>query len=241
MNILSVLTIIKYLFTVIGLALFVGAAFAFLHTKNFLEDALTADGTVIELVRSRSSSKNSSNNSYIYTPVVEFQMQDGSTIEFTSSAGSNPPKYTRGEVVEVFYHKSSPENAKINDFFSLWGWTFICTMLGVAFSLVGLSMLLVGFLRGRKIAWLKENGMPIKAKFQRVGINRGVKVNGRSPYVVYAQWHNPYTNKVHVFRSENISFDPTKQLNTDEITVLIEKDNPKNYYVDLSFLPEYER
>lgn len=43
---------------------------------------------------------------------------------------------------------------------------------------------------------------------------------------------------MHVFVSDCIWFDPTDHIDTDELTVLIDKDSPKKYYVDISFLPE---
>jgi hypothetical protein len=57
-------------------------------------------------------------------------------------------------------------------------------------------------------------------------------------YRICAQWTNPVTSEIHIFNSENIWFDPADHINTDEVTVLIERDNPKKYYVDISFLPK---
>jgi hypothetical protein len=39
-----------------------------------------------------------------------------------------------------------------------------------------------------------------------------------------------------VFTSENVWFDPSAHLG-NELTVFIERDNPKRYYVDLTMLP----
>lgn len=226
------ISIIKYTFTVVGIGMLAGAFFLFTNTQEFLKSALTADGTVVELVRTRST------DSYTYKPVVEFKTRDGSLIEFTSSSSSNPPSYSQGEIVEVLYQESFPEQAKINGFFSLWGGPAIVGGLGSAFFLIGVSILLLGALKGKKIEHLRKNGISIKAKFQSVEINDSLKVNGKSPYQICAQWQNPTTAELHIFNSENIWFDPTDHINTDEITVLIEKDNPKKHYVDISFLPK---
>lgn len=79
--------------------------------------------------------------------------------------------------------------------------------------------------------------MPIKAKVKSVEINRSLEVNGRNPYQIYAQWKDPTRSKLYIFKSENIWSGPTGHISADEITVLIEKDNPKKYHVDISFLP----
>lgn len=226
------ISIIKYTFTVVGLGLLVGAYYLFASTQEFVKNASTSDGTVVEVVRSRSS------DSVTYRPVVEFKIKDGSIIEFTSSTGSNPPSYSKGEIVEVLYLESHPEEAAINGFFSLWGGSVIVAGLGAVFFLVGSMILLWGGLKDKKVEYLRKNWFPVKAKFQSVEINSSVEVNGRRPYIICAQWKNPATSEVHLFSSENIWFDPTDYINADELTVLIERDNPKKYYVDISFLPK---
>ncbi|MGI9334629.1 MAG: DUF3592 domain-containing protein [Gammaproteobacteria bacterium] len=231
---MKALTVIKYLFSAIGLALLVGAFYWYKSTQDFLANAIVAEGTVLELIRSRSSDS----SSYTYAPVVQFRTESGSLHEFTSSTSSNPPSYAVGESVGVLYEASAPESARINSFFSLWGGPTIAGGLGAVFFTIGASIVLAGRLKGSKIQHLKVNGTPIKTTFQGVEINRSLRVNGRSPYRIVTQWKNPSTSELHLFESENIWFDPSDHINVDEITVLIERHNPKKYYVDISFLPK---
>ncbi|WP_160152282.1 DUF3592 domain-containing protein [Microbulbifer sp. ALW1] len=229
---MKAVSIIKFVFTAIGLAMLAGAFFFFTSTQDFLKSAASADGTVVALVPSRSS------DSVTYAPVVQFMDKNGVLIEFRSSSSSNPPSYHEGEVVEVLYPESAPQRAKINGFFSLWGGATILAGLGSVFLIVGLSIIVFGNLKNKKIAFLKKNGTPVKARLKSIDLNHSLKVNGRSPYQINVQWENPEKSEVHVFRSENIWFDPTDHIADEEITVLIEKDNPKKYYVDISFLPK---
>ncbi len=229
---MKAISILKYVFTLIGLGMLVGAAYSYIHTKNFLKDAITTNGQVIDLVYSRSS------DSDVYKPRVSFTTNTGENITFTSSSGSNPPSYSKGETVEVFYKPENPNKAKINGYFSLWGATSILGGLGFVFFAIGGSMLLAGVLNKRKISYLKNFGVPILAEIQSVGINRSVRVNGRSPFRIIAQWQNPATSEIHIFNSENIWFDPSDHIDREEVSVLIQKGNPKKYYVDISFLPK---
>jgi len=82
---------------------------------SFIERATEATGTVIDMERSRSS------DSSTYYPVVVFEDIRDRELEFRSRSGSNPPSFSRGERVSVFYEPSAPESARINSFFSLWG------------------------------------------------------------------------------------------------------------------------
>lgn len=225
---MKIVSILKYLFTVIGLVLLVGAFVLYSNTRDFLSKAVSAEGTVTQLVRSGDS----------YRPVVEFKTQEGSLVEFASLSGSNPSRYSQGEVVEVLYQEASPEKARINGFVSLWGGAALLSLIGTVFFLIGFLIILFGALRGKKVKYLKKNGVPVRAEFQSVEINGAVQVNGRNPYQILAQWKNPRTSELHIFKSENLWFDPTDHIKQNEITVLIERDNPKKYYVDISFLPK---
>jgi hypothetical protein len=229
---MRLLKIIKFVFSFIGLLMLCGAFFVYSNTQNFLESAVETKGRVVELLRSRSS------DSTVYRPVVEFKTATGQRVEFSSSTGSNPPSYSIGETVIVLYQESSPTEAKIKGFFSVWGGAIILGILGVVFFGIGCSIIILGLLKNKKNAYLKQNGIPVVATFQSVEINGSFEVNGKNPYQIYAQWKNPATSELHIFKSENLWFDPSDHIAQDEITVLIHRDDPSKYYLDTSFLPK---
>lgn len=88
------------------------------------------------------------------------------------------------------------------------------------------------------IQFLKQNGKRIDTDFQSVAINTSLKVNSRSPFQILTQWQNPVTSKIHIFKSENIWYNPTDYVKTDTLKVVIDANNPKKYFMDISFLPE---
>jgi hypothetical protein len=169
---------------------------------------------------------------------MHFIDQKGEKIEFTSSTSSNPPRYSKGEKVEVLYLPTEPEKAKINSFFALWGGVVILGGMGGVFFLIGTSIVLVISLKGRRDEYLKKRGTPIETEFQRVALNQSRSVNGRYPFQVLTQWQNPSTTEVHIFQSNDLWFDPSNYIKSKLITIFIERNNPKKYYVDLSFLPK---
>lgn len=236
--------LIKYIFLIIGILMLVGAYFLYKNTADFINNATTTEGTVVELIEVRSEDTDTSNSrnkkrySYTYKPRVEFNTKTGKLIEFMSSTSSNPPSYTKGEKVEVLYLEDKPEKAKINGTTSLWLGVMIIGGLGSVFFLIGFGIFFLKRLKERKIQSLKDTGTRIITDIQSVSINTSYKVNGRSPFVIYSQWKNPATSEIHIFESDNIWFDPTDYIKTREITVLIARNNPKKYYTDLSFLPK---
>ena len=224
--------LLKIIFSLLGAAVLVGAFFSYQNTTTFLDEALEVPGTVTDLIYSRSSDSSS------YYPVVEFQDVSGQLIEFQSSSGSNPASYSVGESVSVLYRAGEPQSARINGFFSLWGLSLILGILGGVFFLVGALMILVPLLRQGRGAKLRESGQLVVARVQGVEQNTGLVMNGQSPFRIVTQWQNPITASVHVFRSDNIWFDPTDHIPGEAINVYIRPDNPKRYWVDTSFLPQ---
>jgi hypothetical protein len=231
-------SIAKYLFVLLGAGMLIGAMAWHSSTRQFLAHAARTQGTVVAMTPHYSNNNSSSNNngSITYSPVVRFNT-GSQDIQFNSSSSSNPPSYNIGATVPVVYRESNPYDAKIDSFFSLWGGTLILGLLGGVFLLVGGGLIYVPLLQARADDRLRHEGMPVQAHFQSVQFMSNIEINGRSPYRVLAQWQNPKTSRVHVFASHNLWFDPTDYIKQKEIRVFLDRGNPNNYYVDLSFLP----
>lgn len=222
---------LRSIFLAIGLGLLAGAAFWAVKTRSFVAQAEVAPGTVVALNRTTSGDSNA------YYPVVDFVTPQGRRVEIHSSYGSSPPAYSVGEKVEVLYLPDRPEEAKIRGILSLWGGAIILGGVGLVFAAVGGGMTLFPFLRARRNAELRQSGLPTPTAFQSVRLNSRLRVNGRHPYQIVTQWLNPETGKLHVFHSENLWFDPSELVARREITVYLDRNDPKRYWMDVSFLP----
>jgi hypothetical protein len=230
---MKILKLISAVFSTIGVGMLVGSFFIFSNTTSFIGRAAEAEGRVIELERSRSSSRSSAT----YRPVVEFTTATGRRIEFTSSVGSSPPSHRVGEPVKVLYNPADPQGARIKSFFQLWFAFLLVFFLGLVFAAIGLTMI---FVRGRgkkRAEWLQLHGRRMKTAFTGVELNGSVRVNGRSPYQIVSQASDPASNTVRVFRSESIWFDPSEYIKGETIDVLVDPHDPRKYIMDISFLP----
>lgn len=222
----------KYLLPLIGICLLIASFFVQQKTRSFLATANKTNGVVIDLARTHSS------HGTTYAPVVRFTSEDGTKIQFTSSAGSNPPSYSKGQKVDVFYNQTNPYDAKINSFMSLWGLSSIIGGIGALFLFVSAGINIATTIRKRADEYLQRNGMPIQTDFQCVSLNTSLKVNGRSPFRIFTQWNDVNTSEVHVFHSKNIWYDPTQYIDQKQITVFVDRKNLKKYFMDVSFLPK---
>ena len=235
---MKTIKIVQYTFGLISAAMLAGTFFMVQNTQQFLQTSLKAQGTVIDLIEKRSSSSSSSSNSRTYSPKVQFTTATGENITFTTSSSTYPPSYDIDEKVDVFYTADKPNSAKINGYFDLWGGATILGGIGSVFFAIGAGIALFSTLNQRKKSNLTSTGDAIEADFQNVELNESVSVNNTHPYRILAQWLNPRTNEVHIFKSENIWFDPTSHIKNKKIKVYIAPNNPKKYHVDISFLPK---
>lgn len=112
------------------------------------------------------------------------------------------------------------------------------TFLGLIFASFSFGISGYNWWWTKKINHLKKNGQLIYADFQKVEKNRSIQINGRNPFRVIAQWHDTERDRILVFRSANIWFDPTTLLQNKQVPVYVDVNNSNRYYVDLSLLPE---
>jgi len=116
------------IFAIIGVAA-LGLASAFLGDSwSFVRRAVLTTGEVVALT---------SDNSNRVSPLVRFNTAGGERVEFTG-LGSNPPSYTRGQHVEVYYLALAPTNARINAFAQLWLQCVI--FFGISFVFIGIAL-----------------------------------------------------------------------------------------------------
>ncbi len=224
---------ISHIFTFVGLASIVAGFVWYQVTQGFLNEAMITEGEVIELQGSRSSKGNST-----YRPVVRFKDSAGTEHQFTSSFSSSPPSFSPGEWVQVAYDEADPTKAQIKEFLPLWLGPIIFWFIGSIFFSIGLGFIIVPRLKERKRNNLRRVGRPIPARITDVSINQSYRVNGRHPFVIYAQWFDPKTASVRLFRSDNFWYDPKPYLNQEEVTVFIDKNINSRYWMDTSFLPK---
>lgn len=221
---------IKYFFTLLGSAMLIGTLFMYKGNQEFIAKSIETDGIVIDLLEFKSKNRRT------YKPLVQFTDNKGKLIEFTTAQTSR--SHYIGEKVKVLYNPALSHEAKINSYFSLWGSAIFVGGFGALFLIVCCGIMIKNVMKKNKKKYLEQYGAKIETDFQNVNINTSLKVYGVSPFVVVSQWQNPETSKIHVFTSDNIWFDPTDFIKSDRIQVFIDRQNPKKYVVDLSFLPE---
>jgi hypothetical protein len=225
--------VVGAMFIVVGTGFIWGGISMFTSDQRFAKIAVPGEGTILEINRSSSTSGNDTNKVTFY-PLVRFQTPDGKNIEFIG-AGSSEPGYTVGQTVPVLYNPSQPNEARIKT-------SFLETILILMFPIPGLIVLLIGIFTfispiysKLNKAWLQKNGQTITVPVLRV--DKIQDSRGLPRYFIVGQWQNPQDQKVYLFFSEQIVFDPNPYVANKQLQVLIDPSKPNRYYMDTSFLP----
>jgi type II secretory pathway pseudopilin PulG len=133
---------IGIVFAIVGVVMLVIAVVVFSRTRRFLATALSAQGTVIEMIE-RTRRDREGRTSTVWAPRVQFSVS-GQTIEFESKVGSSPPRYKEGQAIEVKYDPQDPNNARVAAASSMWLVPALVGGIGVIFLIVGLGMAIAG-------------------------------------------------------------------------------------------------
>ena len=215
------------IFFIVGLGMLAGGVLWGLRTQRFVSSAERADGIVTDLDL-RSDSDGSA-----YYPVVSFTTKEGKEVTFTSSTGGNPPPKRRGDKVGVLYDATSPEEAEIDSFFSLWfGPLLIGGVFGTLFPLVGVLAMLGGVRERVTRRRLRENGQRIVAEMQGV---EGPSV-GLAGWTILARAADQ-NGIQRIFRSAPLAKDPGAMLaGRTTVDVIVDPANYGTYEIDLAFL-----
>jgi hypothetical protein len=86
-----------------------------INTTIFLARSIRAEGKVVALVHIEDGDDDTA-----YRPVFTFITRDGTTETVRSNAGSNPPGFELGQIVQIRYETADPSVARIDTFWQIW-------------------------------------------------------------------------------------------------------------------------
>jgi hypothetical protein len=217
---------------VVGLGFLVTAGVVYATTTSFLAGAERTTGTVVGLVE-RPAGATEERHRTVWAPEVRFAV-DGRTIEFRGNVGSSPPAYEVGDSVQVAYDPADPSDARIVGFTDLYLLPLIFGLVGAVLTGASATASLLWWRRRRRRAWLRQYGQPVEAEITAVTRAGNYRVNGRSPYVIHATWHDLLSGEKHAVRSEHLWSDPRPALDVGHhVRVLVDPARPQRHLMEL--------
>ncbi|WHA41735.1 DUF3592 domain-containing protein [Agrobacterium larrymoorei] len=224
---MKIIKLIGWGFAVFGLVFVVVGAGIYYSDSQFAARALKAKGVVTDMVRPE-------RNSTSYSAIVRFTDAQGQQQEMADKMSSNPPRFSRGEEVDVLYDPQSPSNAMIDDAFGRYFLPGMFSGLGAVIATMGVAILVVSAIRKRGRARLLRFGRPVEAEFLEVFRDQKITVNGTNPFRVAAQAKDPTTGQLRRYESHTIWVDPSAQLEGRKVKVMVDPAKPSRYAMDLS-------
>jgi len=227
------------IFGLVGLGMGVGEFFILKQLYEFRSQAQVAQGEVVDFVSSRGRKGGT-----MYAPRVRYAIPApeggaGAEYEIVARVSSSGRSFDIGERVAVLYRPDAPADGRLDSFAESWLLPLIFGFFTLVFGGIAAGFLLAELRKRRLHAWLQHSGMTVQARINEVARNTRWKVNGRSPWVIRAQWQHPVTQKIHVFQSENLWYDPSEYIDgRDQCPVRVDADDPSRYRVDIEWLPK---
>jgi hypothetical protein len=170
------------------------------------------------------------------TPIVSYFSQDGQPHTYRSNTYvSWPFSYQTDEKVKIYYDPKNPNDAQIKD--NMF-WEISITLVGGILFFLSLHTYFQHF-KLTEIIEAKIVSVDCVKSNRIIGnlISSLIGIPIRNPFVITCQWFSNHDNTVYTFKSLHIWKDPTGDLEqTNYLNVFIDPNNPKKYFVDISFL-----
>jgi hypothetical protein len=193
--------------------------------------AAHADGVVVALNDDRDSE-----GERLECARVRYAVNGGEPVEFQDPLCTNFGDLHVGDAVPVLFDRANPARAEIDRGGRRLWVPGIFAVVGLGFATIG-TVVLTRIRRRRRLdAWLRANGVRVRARL--VGAERRrISVQGETPWRVRAEWTDPADGRTHTFLSDSIWKDPTPRLaSVAQIDVLIDPADPRRHCVELERL-----
>lgn len=106
--------------------------------------------------------------------------------------------------------------------------------MGVVFAVAGVFSLIGTSRKSLTKKKLTASGQYIYATVESIEYNKSFSVNGKHPFVVYCTYRDDYKDVIYRFKSDNIWTNSEYVIQPgNEIKVFVDRQNYKNYHVDV--------
>ncbi len=113
----------------------------YLKERNFRSGAEKISGTVISL--QPGSSYSGGYTTTVYTPIIQFQRNDGSTGTYTGQIASSSPAYKIGQHVDMYYDARNPGDVHLGSFWSQSPWMIALAIAALVIDVIGIVFYII--------------------------------------------------------------------------------------------------
>ena len=211
----------------LGLVLLLSGFLVLRAGERFGARAARAEGEVISTTR-RPIRDSHGTQQFTNDPIVRFRTAGGQDITVAITRSSQVESYPVGRRVPVLYDPADPSTARIAGDANAWMVPFVLFTMGGAV-LFGAGGILRLVLTDRKAeASFSRTGQRVAAKI--VSIRTTEMAQGPPIWSVEAEWTDPSSGRVLVFRSKEVREDPAGL--HGQVTVVFDPADPRQYHME---------
>lgn len=219
----SVLLLIGILFSVIGTAFLVAGIAVLIIHNTFMDNAVQTEAE-ITLIESESYRRNGKTHTD-HDVWVEYEI-DGEVYE--EELGYYNSGMNEGDKIDVYYDPDNPSDVSSGS--KILELIFI--LIGGVFAVLGVILIIVNILSGNRRKKLMQTGERLTGTITDVVMNNAVRINGHHPFKAECEVINPFDGEKYLYSSENVTCN-ISELVGREVTVYVDRNNKKKYYVDI--------
>ena len=159
---------------------------------------------------------------------------------YTSVMRGYSSTFYEGKKIDIYYMKNDPNiigNKKLELLILL------LPFIGLIFLLIGGINIFRIISNKKKKERLIKTGIKIEATYIETNTNFNLRVLGRNPSNIICEYDDPISKNTYKFKSERLWYDPSLYISDCEIetfTVYVNKNDMKDYYVDIEELIDKE-
>jgi len=164
--------------------------------------------------------------------VVQFTIPTGETYTGQEKNSSNPTSDV-GDKVEVYYRNDRPESIIVNSFTDVYLFPLVFGGIGMLVIVIGI-VIMSRFIHNKKLlARLKSEGLPVTATVKKIDVDTHYRMNGSSPYVIYAEGKDPITSETRTFKSERLWIPNIPDKVKDTVQIYVDRTDSTKYVFDI--------
>ncbi len=212
------------IFALIGIGMLIGGIIFLMNGIRFRENAVEITATIVEIDSYRDRDGDRHHQVYVN---YSFNGETYSHIRL----GEYSSSMYEGKEITMLCNPDAPNQVKTTSGIYLAGGILI--LMGVIFTLTGTIPLILSIRRSNRQKKLLTDGQILHATVDSITRNRNIRVNGRSPYVLYCSYRDEYKDVTYRFKSNNLWSDPGLIFSIGgHIDVYVDRNDYSNYYVN---------
>lgn len=216
------------IFVLVGVALLVGGAFAWIYSRKFQETAVEVTAVITDIDSYRDSDGDRHHNVYVEYGFNGRQYRDV-RLNFYNSG------MYEGKEIAILCDPDNPGHIEAKG-----GLTFLYALLmgmGILFAVIGAIPAAVTVKNTFNEKKIRNSGRKLYAVVEEIVLNTSLSLNGQHPYLIYCIYRDEYSDKIYRFKSGSVWTNPNPVVRPgDTVPVFVDERNFRHYYVDVESL-----